>query len=243
MVKKEVKKMSKERSEKKEKYKLDSLKKENLKKKQNFQITIAVILMAGIILAIIIVPFIKRNFFDKFDYGKLEFQKTQLGKLYFYSTRIPLANRQGQIIGSFAINLRNNPKKLEYIGVNIPNNTITFKKTKDTYISLDPKMKKCDDNTIALVTLSSFLKGFGGINLSSAVSDKEYAKENKLEYKTCNDSVNNTIIYITSGDNTEIKKISDDCYELVYKNCEITQVTEKFIMIIVDKYMEYFVIK
>ena len=40
---------------------------------------------------------------------------------------------------------------------------------------------------------------------------------------------------------TEIKKINRDCYELTYKDCEINQVSEKFILLVLERYMSYFV--
>ena len=77
--------------------------KENVKEKQNIQVKWAVVLMLALIFIIVAIPFIIREV-NKFDYIGLEFQKTQLGELIFYSTRFPVVGVQVQVIGNYAIN-------------------------------------------------------------------------------------------------------------------------------------------
>jgi len=201
----------------------------------------AVILMISLILIVVAVPLIKKNFIDKFRYINLDFQKTQLGKTVFYSTRIPVADKQGKIIAEYTMGFnKNDPRKLNYINVSIPNNLVEFNKQNVVYITLKSSMQNCEDTIPAMVNLAGFLKDFAGFNVSSATSDKDYANLNNLSYVTCENSPNNTVIYINSGNETKIEKTANNCYELIYNNCEISQVTEKFYWTILENYMKYF---
>ena len=47
-----------------------------------------------------------------------------------------------------------------------------------------------------------------------------------------------TVINLVSGDRTIVKKIDKNCYVLEYTNCEVNQVTERFIMAFIEGYME-----
>jgi hypothetical protein len=211
--------------------------------KQNKQIMWAGILMISVILIVVLVPFIRQNYINKFVYANLDFQKTKLGDILFYSTRIPITDKQGQIIGSYSTNFRKDPRKLENIPVNLTKGVVAFRKDNTVYISLNPLMESCPDNTLAFINLAGFLRDFAGLNIKSAVSDKKYGQENNILYANCQSAKNNTVIFITSGNETKITQTFDNCYELSYKNCEVLNVSEKFMIEIIDNYMSYFVKK
>ena len=200
----------------------------------------AVILMVSVLLIILIVPFVVKNFINKFEHNGIEFQKTKLGEIIFYSTRIPLSNIQGQAIGTYSINFREDPRELEFIEVIIPDNVIDFAKGKTVYISLEADVPICEDNLIAVAGLTDFLKSFGALSVKGAMSNASYANETGFPYVTCKNHPENTVILIKNGEETIIKKTGDNCYELMYKDCEINKVTEKFGLIILKKYMKYF---
>jgi len=238
MIEKEDK--NEEREEDSEDNKEREDKKLNLSKKQNKQILWAVILMGGIIAIIILVPLLKHNFFDKFTYINLDWQKTQLGDLIFYSIKIPIADRGGQITGIYTMNFRNDPRKLEYINNEIDDNLVNFESDEIVYISLNAEMEACGDNAIALINFAGFLRDFAELEIESAVSDENSANENGLKYITCDNSLENTVININSGDESKINKINENCYEIIYNSCEIIPVTEKFMLTILEHYMSYF---
>lgn len=210
-----------------------------IEKIQNKQIKWAVFLMVAIVLIIVIVPFVKNNFIDKFDYKGLVFQKTQLGELVFYSTKFPVISITGQVIGDYSINMRNDPRDLEYIPVNVSEGKIEFtvdrNKYGDVYISLNPFMEVCEDSGIAMLTLSGFLSD-SALNVSSAVIDKAYAKKYNLTQRWCYNSGFDTVILITDGNKTTINEIKPNCYELQFNNCEVLQVSEKFMLNILEQY-------
>src|SRR3989338_301841 len=87
------------------------------KEKQNSQLRLAVFLMLAVLLIIVLIPYIKLKYIDKFKYNGLEFQKTKLGELVFYSAKFPVISTTGQVIGDYAVNLRNDPRDLEYVEI------------------------------------------------------------------------------------------------------------------------------
>ena len=211
---------------------------------QNKQIKWAVVLMAGIILLIIVVPFVKTNFVDKFEYKGLVFQKTQLGDLIFYSSRFPVLSVTGNVIGNYAVNFRKDPRDLEDIPVNLRSDRIDFtlKNSREygpVYISLNPRMKACEDSGIALLELSGFLRD-SGLDVKSAVTDKNYAKENNLIQRWCHNSGFDTVIIITDGNETAINEIAPNCYEIVFNDCRILEGAERFMLSVLEEYARRF---
>jgi hypothetical protein len=211
-----------------------------IKQMQSKQVMWVVVLMVSVVLIIIAGPFITKNFINKFMYAKLEFYKTKMGEIVFYSAKIPLTDSKMNIINDYNLNLRNDPRKLKEMETNVPENKVAFKKFNPVYISLEANSTPCEDNVIAVVGLTGFLRDFGNLKVKSAMDDKAYANETKLPYVVCGTNPENTVIHLASGNSTKIKKINDDCYELTYSNCEINQVTERFILIILEDYMTYF---
>ena len=222
--------------------------KKEIDKMQNQQIKWALFLMMGIILIIVLIPFIKTNFIDSFDYYGLKFQKTQLGELTFYSAKFPIVVGTGQVLGDYSVNFRNDPRELEDIPVDIPENKIKFTLNKNergkldygpVYISLNPFMEVCPQSGIALITMSSFMKD-SGLEVFSAVTDKAYARKNNQTSKWCYDNGLDTVIVVTDGDTNEINELAPNCYEIKFKDCEILKVTERFTLIILKEYVKRF---
>jgi len=232
------KKGKKTPSKKKDVKKTD--KKLTKKQIQDKQVMWTIILMVSLILIIILVPFIVKNYINKFVYIKLDWQKTKLGKIDFYSTEIPVADRSGNIIGTYTMNFRNDPRKLENINTGLSGSEIGFNTGEVVYISLDSKMQGCEDVGIGLINFAGFLRGFANLEVNSSVNDLAAAQKNNLEYITCENSPDNTVIQLSNGDENKIERIKTNCYSIVYKDCEITQVTEKFSLIILENYMSYF---
>ena len=215
----------------------------NIEEIQNKQIKWTLFLMFATIILILAIFFVKSNFVDKFNYKGLIFQKTQLGDIRFYSTRFPIVGITGQVIGDYAVNLRNDPRKLEYIPVNTTNGKIEFALDKgkygEVYITLNPFMEVCEDTGISLLELSGFLRD-SGLDVRSAVTDKAYAKSNNLTQRWCYDSGFDTVIIYTDGNKTTINEIAPNCYEVVFKECEVLQVSERIIAVILEDYANRF---
>jgi len=218
-------------------------KKKQVKKsqtKQDKQFVFMFILMISLIAIIILIPLIKIYFFDRFSYLDLKFYKTSLGDNIFYSTKIPVADRFGNIIGSFTISLQNDPRKLDKINSEFNIDVPTFRKDKTVYITTGKIERNCVEGIPAALILSGFLQQFAQMNVSGAISDKEIAEENNIQYITCLTHPKNTVINFVEGNVTEIKQIGNECYELTYADCDVLKVSEKFILDILKGYMKSF---
>jgi hypothetical protein len=209
------------------------------KKKQNRQILIIIIVLGIIIISIALIFFIKESD-SNFEYINLEFQKTNTGGVIFYESNIPLADSQGNIVGGYPLRLREDPRKLRDINVDINNSEIVFLKKKVTYISLRADGPICENNIVSVVSLTDFLYNFADLDIKGALDGEEEASAANLSYVTCENHPNNTVILVKYGNETSIKKTGDNCYELEYKDCEINRVTEKFILTNLESYMKYF---
>ncbi|MEK6861143.1 MAG: hypothetical protein AABY07_04165, partial [Nanoarchaeota archaeon] len=133
--------------------------------------------------------------------------------------------------------------KLAYIPINTTNEKIEFSITKDrydhVYISLNPFMKNCENTGLALLELSGFLKD-SGLNVKSAVTDEAYAKTHSLTQRWCHNSAFDTVIILTDGNSTAINEIAPSCYEIVFKECEVLQASERFMLVVLEDYAKRF---
>ncbi len=228
-----------------EENKEEKIKKIGLTKNQNKQIMWAVILMVSVLMVVILVPIIKVQL-GKFVYAKLDWQKTKLGEIDYYSTRIPAGQPDefGNYVGNFFINFRNDPRKLdEEINMKKTTTMPIFTRDKVVYISTGKMERNCHEGIVATLTLSGFLRQFALMNVSSAMGDKEIANETGFPYITCFNSPKNTVINVIEGNETRIIQTSPDCYTLEFKDCEVIEVSEKFILEIIKGYMKGFVKK
>jgi len=222
----------------------------HLNKKQNKQLKTTIFLIIGLLFIIIVGPIIFNFIFNRFDSNGLVFQKTKFGKIDFYTAKIPITNTVpttgkavslSDAVGNFEVNLRNDPRTLNDIKVEIPNNEIKFIKKNHVYLSVQADAPRCRDNTLAVAELTAFLNDFAGLKVKGALDNKSVANESGFPYKTCNDSGNfNTIIMIRNGNESVIKQLEKNCYEIQYKDCDINRVAERFILVILEEYMSYF---
>jgi len=228
--------------------------KDEIKKKQNKQLIWAIILMVSVIAIIIAVPYLRNNYFNKFNSNGMIFQKTMFnGQIPFYTTKLPLYTESsnsnnsittGLIIkepqrkqtGSYVLNLRQDPRTLNDIIVDLNIYNITFIGSKTVYATYNSSDPTCPHNIISAVDLAQFLINFGALKVDGAVMNKDYADANKISYVTCDSNPGNTVIMTVTGNESRIFKVKENCYELMYANCDIQSVTNKFILIIAEDY-------
>jgi len=231
MAKKQDIKEEKKEAEDKDNYKLPE--------KQTRQIFWFFMFLVLLLVVVVSVPFIFDNFINKFDFINLEFQKLKQGDITFYFASIPVADTQGEVIDKYEISFRNDPREVEKIPIapRIQEEGLKFVKKNTVYISLDPLMNPCEDNSVAMFTLGNFLDN-SGLTVKSSFTNKSFAEESRFPYKTCENSASNTIIIVRSGEETVINQERTNCYEIVYKDCEVQQAVERFILVVVEDYME-----
>jgi len=208
------------------------------KVKQERQVIWAVVLMISVILIVILVPTIKTNLIDKFNHNGLVFHKTGTNP-YFFSTKIPIVDTQGQLY-ELPWTFRYDPRDLEEIPVDLPEDRVLFIQNDSVYVSFEANPPSCDDNTLAVVGVLNFLDNFLESEIIGGFNEEEFAGENNRSYITCENSPDNTVINLRSSDETAIKKVNDNCYEISYKDCEINKAVEKFEFVILEGYMKFF---
>jgi hypothetical protein len=208
------------------------------KKRQNKQIAWVLFLMLSTLIIVAGVPLIKNNFFNKFNHKGMDFQKTITGNVVFYHSDIPITNLNYETISAYQIELRDDPRTLESIKVDVPDNEVSILRNKPVYISLASDLPICERNLVSIGYLTKFLYDFGELRVKSSTNNLSFAKENNYTYVTCENTQNNTVIIIKHGNESSIKRTWKNCYELEYKDCEINKVTERFILIILEKYMD-----
>ena len=98
-------------------------------------------------------------------------------------------------------------------------------------------MKLCDNSVISMAALAGFL-GDSGLVVKSAYTDKAYARDHNATARWCYDSSFDTVIIVTDGNESSIKEIAPDCYQLTFKECNVLQVSERFQLLILEDYAQ-----
>ncbi len=161
----------------------------------------------------------------KVKYEGLVFMKQKYGSLEVYTYTYKTINEDGRVAEN-AIYLRTDPRENK-----IPvEGEIIYPEGKTVLISINAtNLTECEDNAIAVATLSSFLVA-NGLVIKGGTPDKQEAEENDQNYITCGKYPANTVISIRAADKTEITRTGLLCYNVNVANCEIMPAVEKFIL-------------
>jgi hypothetical protein len=192
-----------------------------------------VIAIAVIFVIIGLILFFNETESNKFEAAGLIWEKQLHGdkrETTFYVTNIQGYSFDGQPI-NFNFNMRTDPRKLRNIPVN---GEIEILRNKPTYISLDFESGIEQCGSIALVNLG-ILSARVRLDFQTASVNEEAARENGIPYVTCENSPEDSVFILTTGDKSEINKINSNCYELIVHNCEIIPVVERFQIEILSK--------
>ncbi len=182
--------------------------------------------------AIVVIGIFVMNFFktpSTITFDGINFTKTAVGNLIFYKADYPTFTGSPttgyHIAGYREVLYRNDPRKLENIPVNI--SSLAIIREEKVYVSIDKNVKACKDNGLAMIDLGRFF-AMAGYDVKGAVNDPYYSNSTKSPYVNCETNPNNTVILIKSGSQTKIEQTAKNCYELTFKECEVTQVGERF---------------
>ena len=177
-------------------------------KKENRILRNLLITLVGLILVFLII-FLISNLISNFDYKGTKFQMVKEGSLLFYRTGFPVIHNGSE--ATYNIYIRNDPRKLEDVPF-IGNISL-----KDNMVLNASQDFHCDGRGI--IAVANFLKlGIFGINI---------IKDNNA---TCDSNGLYTFIYLKDGNKTRVEQFGPSCYYLYINNCEILEVTEKFMV-------------
>lgn len=206
------KKTKKENSNKKEEIKPKEEKSSNEKLIRN-----TLIISISIILLIVAFYFYVDSL-KHFEYKNLEFETISYGDLIFYQTSFEVIyNGEPRQFNAF---FRTKPSKLEKIKFEDED----FSAMKFSVIQVEDGLSCDGDDVIAIANFQQIHDAIG-------------AQVFKDENATCDEDSRYNHLTIKSGDKTEINKLGPRCYELTFKDCEILEVTERYLLELMNDYV------
>lgn len=224
---------------KEEDSKKDEPKKEDDKKKgDNEKKDVAGWIIVGVIILamIIAILFLSLNSKPKipkteeFYYNGFLFRKVPFGNDSFvYAINITIIKNNAPF--EYEFKFRNDPRMIGVIPANI--SSVTSK----TYFSFTPETTNCTgDALISAFQLGQFLNAMG-VNVMPAITQD--SENNTLPVKTCADALTNTVIMLEPFSN-ETRIYRDPqyrgCIVLEAQGCQVTEVTERYILAVIEKY-------
>jgi hypothetical protein len=205
------------------------------KEKNNNTAIFIVLGIAALIILICVIAVFYRHSSNNFKYLGIEFNKNYMKNIIFYTAKVPVIDVYGDTQAYKEIDFRNDPRKLKDIIVDV-NGSVKFIKTDTVYVSYG-EIDRCGDNSLAATNLGFFLAATN-MNYKGAIDDPDYVNNTNIPYVNCQTHPNNTVLLVKSGNETKIAQTGDNCYELVFKECEMLKATEKFELTILDQYMK-----
>lgn len=162
---------------------------------------------------IIIAFYLVYNTTTKFEYAGTTFEKVKFGSLIFYQTSFPLySSITGKQVNEYNFFLRKDPRTLGNFPINGEIRVLS-----SMVLSADSDLY-CKDNAIALSNFYIFFKGTQGVNVTV---------NNNL---TCDDTHIGTLVRIQNSTASRIDQVGTNCYELSVNNCQVLEVTERFVV-------------
>ncbi len=201
----------------------EELKEESWKASYDRQLRIAFFAMA-LILFFIFAFYLFSLEKNKFEYVGINFEKVREGKLIFYLAEFPITDISGNVVAESQFYFRNDPRNLENIPI-----TDRIILMREVVAVPDTSVLKCEDSMISAVGFFLFLNR-AGISGSVGTLNKTEAEEHKLQYVSCNDSLNKSVVMFREGNETKIYLDRPNCYIIDVANCEILNATERFLI-------------
>jgi len=198
------------------------IKKVKKKPKEEKQARGFIFFMIALLLIVLVISF-WASISRKFDYAGVEFNKVKQGDLNLYYAKFPLRDVSGQITAYLPFYFREDPRELNRIEIN---GTIKLKTGVALAVNSDNIV--CEDSVLSGATLSLFLNSVG-VSPFGATTNKTEAEEFNRIYVSCENPGNVTVLLYKGGDTSKIEQ-KGDCYVLNIANCEIMNVTERFMI-------------
>lgn len=170
-----------------------------------------VLIGIGIFILFFVIGFYFTASVKNFEYNNIKFNIVKEGKIVFYHTSFPITYDSGEK-AIYNLFLRKDPRKIGEIpfGGELSNLEMLVINSSENF--------NCDgDGVIAIANFQQILNALG----TKVVNDP---KANCDKYGRYN------FVNMQRGDKTEIKSVGKNCYVLAINNCEILDVTERFLL-------------
>lgn len=156
------------------------------------------------------------NHSPSFEYEGVNFEVVQQGDLMLYKTIVPLYE-DGEMVNHYRFFLRNHAEEIEDIP--IPEE-LDLKKFVIFNYSEDILCQ--GKGNIALANLKQLYEVMGATTRTESLTNKSNI--------TCDEEGDYNYINIKEGNETKIEEIGPACYEMTFKDCEILEVTERYML-------------
>lgn len=169
------------------------------------------LLFIGIVLVVFVSWILFSYFQSTFDYHGVKFAK--VNEIAPYMTSLPVKSGitgQASQETTYGFYLRNDPRKLDAIPFD---GKLTF--LKNVVMNSTGDIKCGGMGVIGTANMA---------NLYSIIGSRVVRDPNV----SCDDTGRYTFIQIEAGNETKIKQIGNFCYLLTFKDCEVLQVTERY---------------
>jgi hypothetical protein len=168
------------------------------------------LIFAGIVFLIIASYYFITSSQRSFEHRNVEFKLIREGKLYFYESVLPIYNNNRRV--DHHLYTRKDPRKIEkdvsFEGEIKIQNILVFDSDADFI---------CDgEGAISIGNLVNFLSIIG----VKTLTDKSAECDNSSRY---------TYVFLNESTENKVEQTGDSCYTLHIKDCEILDVTEKFL--------------
>jgi hypothetical protein len=183
-----------------------------------------ILIIVGILFSVFLLSYLFIISVRHFEYRGIKFDVVKEKDLIFYNTAIPLYSGTpitGNFIGNYNFYLRKDPRK---IGEEIPFKGELY--LFENIVINSTEEFSCDgDEVIAVANLANLLNRMG-------------AKVIRDDDATCDWQGKYNFIRLLPGNTTNIRMVGPGCYDLSISNCEILEVTERFMIEIFSKINE-----
>lgn len=165
----------------------------------------------GIFVLFFVIGFYFTASVKNFEYNNIKFDIIKQNKITFYHTSFPITYQSGEK-AIYNIFLRKDPRKIGDIlfeGNFVPLEMLVLNSSGSF---------KCNgDGVIAIANLQQVLNALG----TKVINDPNASCDKYGRY---------IFVNLQKGNKTEIKNIGKNCYNLNINNCEILDVTERFLL-------------
>jgi len=187
------------------------------KTNQNTKILKSVLITCLVIIILILVVYFYINSLRSYTYEGVDFETVQEGDITLYKTFI-MVPYQGSI-APYNFYLRTNPRVLQKVGFD----DAEFELMTNAVLNFEDEFDCEGYEIIAVANLVQLHNsmGIGLIQDENATCDERYVLMN-----------------IVKGEETQVKKVGSNCYDIIINECEILQGTERMMLEMFVKYAE-----
>jgi len=184
------------------------------KKQMKTENRILTIFLIIIVIAVIsfIVALVIINSYKNFEYNGISFSKQKEGQITFYHTTLPLS-KNGKKVADFNIFLRKDPRIIG--GKILFNGSVSL--TEMMVLNSTENFNCNGDGVIAIANFQQIMDAFG----TTIINDVN---------ATCDRQGRYMFVNILKGNETKIEQSGSKCYNFYVNNCEILEVSERFLL-------------